>query len=734
MKNSVRFSVVLLFYIALFLIFPKSSLAALSACSASINASYMDMSSTSDVVFHINNNDSNSGKILWANIISPSSSFTIEGYGSSQPFSGLDVDAGSSTDLTIAVDAGSTPVSSQDWIVQVSDDPDGGGSINCTGSLGMSIIDPSSYSAPEISSVTISNVSNSSATISFNTDAEAVGEMEYGLTDNYGELKTGSSSTSHAFNLTSLQANTTYHFMVRATNLGRSTETNDQTFTTSLTSVVTTTVQTVTVTNTTTNTVTRTITPTPTPTPLPDRIPPSVSVAIDFRKPFEKPPEISGKASDNKDISSIDYSIDDGKNWLPVDTINSVGQKATTFSFTPAIFEDGNYSLKIRAKDSAENIGKSSTYILIIDRLPPQIGGIIYSVGPQILIPDEKGIIFVLSKMNQKITLSAVGGPTRVDISTGIKSSSLVKNSDSGLWSGVLNFDEPGAYELTSKAIDGAGNRTGRKLNIIVALNSGKVMSGISSVTSGSVTLWYFDNQTQRFVVWDGKAYEESNPQKITEKGEYGFFAPSGKYYLEVKSAGFKTLKTEIFTLKASAPITPQLNLEESYEIHLGPLVFTLPDFSVSTQSISVSLPVVSLEEDSSSNIIGRNFPNVDIFLNNKQVPSISFRSKPSIFIFLSTWSPYISQQLKFLNEFSSGSPEVNMVPIISQESLTSIIVFGKRGEYSFPIYSDPDGLLVKPLNLSFLPTTVFVDRKGTVRNVKVGILTKEELLDNVIN
>jgi hypothetical protein len=691
----------------------------------------MNMGSTSDVVFHVNNNDSNSGKILWANIISPSSGFTIEGYGSSQPFSDLDVSAGSSTDLTIAVDADSTPYSSQNWTVQVSGDDNGENPINCTGNLGMSIIDPDSYPAPVISNVTISNISNSSATISFDTDVEAVGEIEYGLTDSYGELETGSSSTSHTFNLTSLQANTTYHFVVRAINLSQSTEINDQTFTTSLTSVVTTIVQTVTVTNTTT--VTKTVTPTPTPTPSPDRSPPSVSITTDLKKPFEKSPEILGRVVDDKGVSSIDYSLDDGKNWLPVDAIDDLGARATGFSFTPAIFEDGNYKLKIRAKDPSGNLGVSNAYALIIDRLPPQVGAVMYSAGAQMLFPDKNGSIFTFPGMAQKITLSVIGGPIKIDILSGDQSYPLIKNIDNGLWSGILSFFRPGVYKLTAKAIDGAENKTERKLNTIVVLDKGKVVSGNTPVTSGNVILWYFDNQTQRFVIWDGKSYGQSNPEKLTENGEYGFFAPSGKYYLEVKSSGFKTLRTGIFTLDASTPITAVLSLEKSLEVRLGPLVLALPDFFASQQNISINFPAVPPDTDLIDNIIGNEFPNVDLFVNDRKISAISLRGKPTVFTFLSTWSPYISQQLKFIDGFS-GNSQINMIPVVSQESSAFVSVFSKRGGYSFSIYTDPDGLLVKPLNLSFLPTSVFVDRKGEIRKIKVGILTADELLENIVN
>ena len=479
------------------------------------------------------------------------------------------------------------------------------------------------------------------------------------------------------------------------------------------------------------------ITPTTTPKPLVDTIPPAISLNTDFSKPFTKAPKITGKASDTGDINvgvaKVEYSVDDGKNWLSVDTIDNPGAKSTGFSFTPAIFEDGNYKLKVRAKDPTGNIGVSNTYTLIIDRLPPQVGGVLFSIGPQVLTPSQNGAIFTLQGMNTKITLSAVGGPLTIDLSAGTQIYSLVKNVDNGLWSGVLSFANPGVYQLDAKAVDGADNRTERKLNTIVVLDSGKIVNGTSPVTLGSVELWYFDNQTQRFVVWDGRPYGQQNPQNITKNGQYGFFAPAGKYYMEVKSSGFKTFRTSIFTLDISTPITTALKLEKSFVLHLGPFVFTLPDFFAPEQSVVIKPPAVSAGAQLVNNIVGNEFPNVDLFIDSKKNSTISFSGKPTVFAFFSTWSPYTPKQLESINELS-GNSQINVVPIVSQESASSVSIFSKRGGYSFPIYSDPDGLLVKPLNLFFFPTHVFVDRKGIIQSVKVGVLTKDELLNNMVN
>jgi hypothetical protein len=699
-------------------------------CSVTVSPARVDVSSTNDINFHIVNG-SEVTPIEWIKITRPSGNFKIEGVGpEGNDFTSItEITPSSSYDQLLSVTSGADEAGSTDWIIETADNSSGSNPTSCIGTLGTAItihVNPLT-----ISNVAVTNASATSETITWDTSVAADSYVFYGLTSDYGSTESDASlSTSHSVTLSGLSEDTTYRFYVQSTDASANTvRSTEAAFTTSSGVAATTTVTTTTV----TTTVIRTITPSPTPTPVPDRISPAVTVATDFVKPFLKSPEISGKATDNKDVASISYSLDDGKNWLPVDVITSPGAKATNYSFTPAIFEDGNYKLRVRAKDSAGNTGVSKTYTLIIDRLPPQIGAVMYSTGPQLLIPDKNGVIFTLPNMNNKITLSAVGGPTNIEISSGNKLYSLVKNNDNGLWSGILNFTKQGTYKLSAKAIDGAQNITERKLNTVVVLDSGKIMNGNLPVTSGKVTLWYFDNQTQNFVVWDGKSYGQSNPQNLTKNGEYGFFAPMGKYYLEVNSSGFKTMRSEIFSLSENMPIATVINLEKSFGINLGMFTFYLPDFSVSKQTVVIKPPVASVQAQAMDSIIGSEFPNADIFAEGRNISTISFLGKPTIYIFLSTWSPYVSQQLKFAQNLAVN-PQINIVPIVSQETSTSVSVFGKRGGYSFPVYADPDGLLVKPMELSFLPTNIFVDRKGIVQKIKVGILTENELLENVVN
>lgn len=86
-----------------------------------------------------------------------------------------------------------------------------------------------------ISDVTISNITDRSARISWKTDKPATSQVEYGTTLTYGSATPPSTqlTTSHSFTITGLKPNTTYHFRVKSKDAsGTEVTSADQTLTT----------------------------------------------------------------------------------------------------------------------------------------------------------------------------------------------------------------------------------------------------------------------------------------------------------------------------------------------------------------------------------------------------------------------------------------------------------------------------------------------------------------------
>lgn len=87
--------------------------------------------------------------------------------------------------------------------------------------------------APVITNVQATNITNNSATITWTTNQPASSRVDYGLTTSYGTYVTNASMvTSHSMTLTGLTPTTLYHFKVTSTNAGGTSVSSDFTFTT----------------------------------------------------------------------------------------------------------------------------------------------------------------------------------------------------------------------------------------------------------------------------------------------------------------------------------------------------------------------------------------------------------------------------------------------------------------------------------------------------------------------
>lgn len=731
----------------------KPVLATVSSCTASVNPSSMGTNLTKVFTFTINNTSAQN--IAWVEITRPSSDFTLQGVllnggfnsinelEDSKIFTNGTLFAGGYTEIMFSVISGDQEVSASDWSVTVSDDSGGANATACSGALGTEISGEVDSEEPVLSSIILSNITSSSVTISWNTDEPATSYVEYGLTDNTDlSLSDTTLDISHSFTLTGLSASTTYYFYVgNEDEVGNNAEIELANFTTA---VEGSTGETVTITNTVTNTstTTRTITPAPTPTPIPDRIAPTVTIETDLSKPFDKSPTVAGTATDPGGVVKVEYSLDGGRNFLNVDSLTQPGARSTKFEFTPPPLEDDNYKLIIRAQDGSPqfNTGVSKeSWDLIIDRLAPQISGLLYSFGPHVISPQSDSSIVTIAGIPVKTTLSAVGGPVKVQIKSqnskvkneneNSKVFELTKNTDNGLWSGSLQFNEAGEHQLFFEAVDGAGNRTGTALNKVVVAEKGKIKGG-KEIENAKITVFYEEPKTKKWVKWDGKPYSQENPTKSDKTGNYSLFLPQGKFYLNITADGYQNQNTEFFEITSPTFINADFSLSKSKMLFgLGPVKLYLPDFSTLSVPFENNLPEPAGEAEAgagsaaSGTFIGSQIP---YFILGNYNPDL-LKGKNSVITVFNTWSPQAGEQISILNNISNNE-NYNFLAITEGDSTSKAYIFGKRGQYEIPIVADGEARLVVPLRLNVLPVHFFLNRFGIVTNVITGVLSESEV------
>jgi hypothetical protein len=738
--HSVRYKILsILLLIILGSIFFTTTVNAAETCTASVSPNSIEASVTTSFSFSITN--TGDGGIIYIKVTRPTGNFSLFNDGGvpspwiagvnsvySEIYNGT-VSSGNTLNFTLGANVGPEVAASEDWTIQMIVT---GSLVTCTGGpFGTEVVAAGDTTGPTLSQPSVSNVTKSSATISWTTNEASDSTVNYGTSLSYGStLYSETMTTSHTLTITGLNADTTYYYEIKSKDASsNSSQSSGYNFTTASANTTTTTTATATPTPTaTTSTTTATASPTATPKVFVDNIGPVVKLTTDFSDSFEQAPLIEGTAEDaSSSLGKIEYSIDGGDNWLPVDDTSSSTTKSAAFSFTPNLSEDGNYQIVARATDSVGNIGESETSILIIDRLPPSVGGNLIYLGPHPLLPNQDGVIVTMAGLAQKITLSAVGGPTSIDLYANNKMFSLAHSSQTGLWNGTIIFDSPGIYQLKTKAVDGAGNKTERDINTVLVMRSGQITSDSGkSLQKAKITVYNQNELSREWAVWDAKAFSQENPQNIEDDGSYEFFLPAGTYYLQVSSPGYQTLTTKIFKINSSIPLNADFVLTKATGFNIGPFTFAIPNIFVKQADVVIKSPKIP-ESVSKSVLYGQEIKAFTLPTQTGNFDSHSLKGEKSVITFVSSWSPPAVEQISAIDK-AIYDREINDQLITTQETPSKLEIFLKRGGYLSQIAVDRDGETIEQFHINSLPTHYFLDRTGTVEKVVTGVLNVDEI------
>lgn len=720
-----------------FLIPHRTAYAGISSCAATISPSTVTKSSSNTYTVTVTNNDTEL-EAIWVKISRPSTNFSITGFGgiSGWEFSISSADLilsgstiqpnGEEFTVSFTAETGTTEASNSNWSVQLSDEPDGGTAVDCTGSLGTAISGSNTSGGPVISAITIAELSQSSVKINWTTDVSSNSTIDYGTSASYGSTKTSSDMvTSHSVTIDGLSAKTLYHFHIKSKNAGGTETTTDDNVVTTL-AVGYSTVYSQSI-----------VTPSPTPTPVPDRVGPRINIDTTFEKIYVEPPQIKGTVTDGSGVSSLEYSLDGGVNFVPVDDVKALGKPSVSFSYTPYQLDDGNYSLVMRSTDGKGNTSVLKSVTYTIDRMPPLFGASVVTFGSQVIEP-VGNFIQLIAAHEYVFTSSIIGGPVTMKYSVENSQGELAdvsaqKNIDTGLWRAIMRFDQAGTYTVFGVAIDGAANKTVTELMKVSVLPGGAVLdSHAKPIENAEVALFVLDTATQQFVEWDGKSYGQKNPFTTGKNGIYGFAIPAGKYYMRIRAFGYKSVISDIFEVDRISPIAQNIVMERAFGIQIGSWLIPLFDFSETRTVMRIAGHANLAGDTHAAGVIGKEMPYFRFPFDGKFITSLDLRGKPTLITMLNTWSPITAPQLSIIDTLTTLN-SVHTIVIVPQESTASVATFMKRGSYDVRILADPDGTLVDPLMYRMSPTHMIVDRKGIVKSVITGLVTKEKIMDTIV-
>jgi len=716
----------------------KTALADPGTCPATVSPQTIYADSTTDFIVSITN--SNATPIQWILINPPSSNYSFvsssaNGWSAdvldSQDvlLTGSNLAPGDTLDVNISTQVADYQPGEADWNIYASDTPDASDGYSCTALYGSTMTD----NTPEISDVAVSNVTTNSVTISWMTSVPATSRIFYGVDSTYGNASSldSSATTNHSVILKGLIPNTDYHYEVQSTTSAATQTSGDNTFATAVVILPNASSQTA---------------KTPTNNPLgvavtdpADSTPPTIGWSYKVHGVLTSSPTITGTASDNVSVAAVQYSTDDGMDWLRADTVTPPNGRKVTFSFTPLNLADGTYNILARAINSGGKITTTSDLKIIIDHYPPIVGGTVFSFGPQVLYPSNQNMLQMIAGVPMNVTLSSIGGATNVSINavdtkTGLSSSNynLQQNQDDDLWHGIVDVSSPGTYRLIAHGVNGAGRVTDSTVGMVTVEAPGNVLIHGSNqpVTGARITVYCLSHETNSWVLWDGAAYGQTNPQPTTKAGSYALLLPAGSYYIKATAPDFRTVNTTIFSLHQSTPVTAAITMSNSF--HIGPL--HLPWLTLSAQPIHWAQTSQSLSHKNTTTqtLVGSTLPSFtlnDIY--GGQHNSLDWLGKPTVVSIIAPWVPMASDQVQALSKLSANQ-SVNVIPIGLQANRGQLLAYNAISGSKATWLPDPTSVTTGIFDVGSVPANYFVDRNGTIKKVSYGYLNKNQLLQDL--
>lgn len=152
---------------------------------------------------------------------------------------------------------------------------------------------------------------------------------------------------------------------------------------------------------------------------------------------------------------------------------------------------------------------------------------------------------------------------------------------------------------------------------------------------------------------------------------------------------------------------------------------------------VAVALAVI-LTRPLGAQVAGDTAPDVRLeSLGGDTLRLSDFRGRPVVLNFWASWCPPCRNEMPMLADVWRARHDSGLVVIgvdgrDQEKTLNDVRRFIARYEVPFPILLDEGGKVRQRYRLLGLPTTVFIDRGGTVRFVNIGPLTRAALQQHV--
>lgn len=144
---------------------------------------------------------------------------------------------------------------------------------------------------------------------------------------------------------------------------------------------------------------------------------------------------------------------------------------------------------------------------------------------------------------------------------------------------------------------------------------------------------------------------------------------------------------------------------------------------NTTTSTATTTATTTTAKEKSTIDLIGEAMPSVTIVTaDSKEKTSADFKGKKTVYVAWASWCPDCQQELPILNELRKNYQDtIEFVPVnllVKGETPEKGQAYLKDNQLEFNYYSDKEKNFQKALEIHSIPTMIFVDQEGKIKNV----------------
>lgn len=144
---------------------------------------------------------------------------------------------------------------------------------------------------------------------------------------------------------------------------------------------------------------------------------------------------------------------------------------------------------------------------------------------------------------------------------------------------------------------------------------------------------------------------------------------------------------------------------------------------NTTTSTATTTATTTTAKEKSMTDLIGEAMPSVTIVTaDSKEKTSADFKGKKTVYVAWASWCTDCQQELPILNELRKNYQDtIEFVPVnllVKGETPEKGQAYLKDNQLEFNYYSDKEKNFQKALEIHSIPTMIFVDQEGKIKNV----------------